>query len=102
MYLEVIRPDHLSYQTKMLLPVFVLALIYYAMYYASIGGIHLLHGGADAKGMIAITVLIPVYPHMFGLPIMDGMFDSILYFPHFEYFRFFTLFPFSLVGEYRE
>lgn len=96
MYMEVIKPDQLSYQTKMLLPILILTLIYYLMYYASFGGIHLLHGGADAKGMIAITVLLPVYPLMFGLPLMDRMFDTVLYFPHFEYFRFFTFFPFSL------
>ena len=48
-----------------------------------------LHGGADAKGLMAITLLVPTYPNGLPFPLFmpDPRVDSVLR----------TVFPFSLV-----
>jgi len=48
-----------------------------------------LHGGADAKGLMAITLLVPTYPNAVPFPVLmpDPRVDSVLR----------TVFPFSLI-----
>jgi preflagellin peptidase FlaK len=77
-YSQLYKPDSISDETMMLFPIPVVILIYYIMYYANIGGIHLLHGGADAKGLIALSVLVPVYPVLWNMPMFTSMSDSYL------------------------
>ncbi len=48
-------------------------LVFYLMYYMSIRGIHLLHGGADAKCMIAMAVLFPRYPALAPIPVLESL-----------------------------
>jgi preflagellin peptidase FlaK len=75
---EIYKPDSVSDEAMMLFPMACVIILYYIMYYANLGGIHLLHGGADAKGMIAISVLLPVYPVFGSLPLLSAMSDSYL------------------------
>jgi preflagellin peptidase FlaK len=77
-YSQLYKPDSISDEAMMLFPIPVVILIYYLMYYANIGGIHLLHGGADAKGLIALSVLVPVYPVFRDLPMFTAMSDTYL------------------------
>src|SRR5207253_6655179 len=51
--------------------------------------LRLLHGGADAKGLIALTLLLPAYPDPLPFPVLqaDARVDALL--P--------VVFPFSLV-----
>ena len=51
--------------------------------------LRLLHGGADAKGLIALTLLLPVYPDALPFPVLqaDARVDALLR----------VVFPFSLV-----
>lgn len=50
---------------------------------------HVLHGGADTKALIALTLLVPVYPDAKPFPLfaVDPTFEAVLR----------TVFPFSLV-----
>ncbi len=62
----------------------IMVLVYQGFY-----RLRLLHGGADAKGLIALTLLIPSYPNASPFPVLraDPRVDTLLR----------TVFPFSLV-----
>src|SRR3989442_848718 len=62
----------------------ILVLVYQGFY-----RLRLLHGGADAKGLIALTLLIPAYPDALPFPVLqaDARVDALLR----------VVFPFSLV-----
>ncbi|HYT00652.1 MAG TPA: A24 family peptidase C-terminal domain-containing protein [Thermoplasmata archaeon] len=62
----------------------VMILVYQAFYRA-----RLLHGGADAKGLIALTMLLPTYPDASPFPVLapDPRVQSLIR----------VIFPFSLV-----
>lgn len=79
LYFEVYKVDEMAYPTKILLPVLIVTVLYYLLYYGSIGGISLIHGGADAKGLIALSVLIPAYPLILSLPILDVLIGSRMF-----------------------
>lgn len=56
-------PDGTAYAQLLTMPAMVL--VYQAFYQ-----IGLLHGGADAKGLIALTLLVPTYPDASPFPIL--------------------------------
>src|SRR2546428_9783438 len=62
----------------------IMVLVYQGFY-----RLRLLHGGADAKGLIALTLLIPAYPDALPFPVLqaDARVDALLR----------VVFPFSLV-----
>jgi archaeal preflagellin peptidase FlaK len=76
--------EGLPRETLDLYSVPAMVVIYQAFYWA-----RLLHGGADAKGLIALTLLVPTYPDASPFPLLaggsraEGLFRSV--------------FPFSLV-----
>lgn len=61
-----------------------MVVVYQGLYWA-----RLIHGGADAKGLIALTLLVPTYPEASPFPLLAGnaRVEGV--------FR--TIFPFSLV-----
>jgi peptidase A24-like protein len=61
-----------------------MVVVYQGLYWA-----RLLHGGADAKGLIALTLLVPTYPEASPFPLLAGS-------ARVEG-AFHTVFPFSLV-----
>jgi archaeal preflagellin peptidase FlaK len=54
--------DGLGLRYWSVMSIFVWCLVYYLMYYMPIKGIRLLHGGADLKCMLSLTILFPFYP----------------------------------------
>src|SRR5438132_10614131 len=62
----------------------IMVLVYQGFY-----RLRLLHGGADAKGLIALSLLIPAYPNALPFPALqaDARVDALLR----------VVFPFSLV-----
>jgi preflagellin peptidase FlaK len=76
--------EGLPSDTLELYPLPAMVVIYQGLYWA-----RLLHGGADAKGLIALTLLVPTYPDVSPFPLLVGD-------PRVEgLFR--LAFPFSLV-----
>ncbi|MGA1819470.1 MAG: A24 family peptidase C-terminal domain-containing protein [Thermoplasmatota archaeon] len=55
---------------------FVFMLIYFALYSVPIGGTRIIHGGADAKCLIALSALFPWY--VLDIPFQTGPFYEIL------------------------
>jgi preflagellin peptidase FlaK len=49
-----------------LLTIPVLIVFFYVLYQARV-----LHGGADAKGLMAIAILVPFYPNFFDFPVLE-------------------------------
>ncbi len=49
-----------------LLTIPILIVFFFVLYQ-----LRVLHGGADAKAMMAIAIFVPFYPHFFGFPILQ-------------------------------
>ncbi len=56
---------------------FVFMLVYFALYHIPIGGTRIIHGGADAKCLMALAAVFPWYVE--DLPYSSGVFYETLY-----------------------
>lgn len=68
----------LDFYFLQLLTIPIMLLIIYALYYS-----RLLHGGADAKALMSIAILVPFYPIFYFFPIIDPIMveTTQLFFP---------------------
>lgn len=66
----------------------LISILYFFMYYRDI-----IHGGADAKALVMLSLLFPFYPHIAGFPVWDAPYPVSMLLP----FSFSVLFMASLM-----